>query len=66
MSSFLAVIGAVNIFYAMYGLTQRDWVNILIPTVNYLVLIYYAAKLDVNTMEKDRLDDRSKSQLTNR
>ena len=57
MSSFLAVIGAINIFYAMYGLTQRDWVNILIPTVTFLVLLYSAAILDVSAMEKDRSDE---------
>ena len=61
MSSFLAVIGGINIFYAMYGLTQRDWVNILIPTVTFLVLIYSAAILDVSAMEKERSDEIEKS-----
>ena len=61
MSSFLAVIGAINIFYAMYGLTQRDWVNILIPTVTFLMLIYSAAILDVSAMEKERSDEIEKS-----
>ena len=40
------MIGAVNIFYAMYGLTQRDWVNTLIPLVTYFILMYSAAILD--------------------
>ena len=46
LSSILAMIGAVNIFYAMYGLIQRDWVNTLIPIVTYFILIYSAAILD--------------------
>ena len=54
LSSILAMIGAVNIFYAMYGLTQRDWVNTLIPIVTYFILIYSAAILDSES-ENQRL-----------
>ena len=43
LSSLLAIIGAVNIFYAMYGLMQRNWVNVLVPLATYLILIYSAA-----------------------
>jgi len=46
LSSILAMIGAVNIFYAMYGLIQRDWINTLIPIATYFILIYTAAILD--------------------
>ena len=45
LSSLLAMFGAVNIFYAMYGITQRNWVNTLIPLVTYLILMYSAAIL---------------------
>ena len=40
------MIGAENIFYAMYGLTQRDWINTLIPLATYFILMYSAAILD--------------------
>ena len=40
------MIGAVNIFYAMYGLIQRDWINTLIPLVTYFILMYSTAILD--------------------
>jgi len=43
LSSLLAIIGAVNIFYAMYGLMQENWVNALIPLATYLILLYSAA-----------------------
>ena len=46
LSAILSMIGGVNIFYAMYGLTQADWVNTLIPTVTYLILIYSSAIVD--------------------
>ena len=46
----------------MYRLTQRDWVNILIPTVTFLVLMYSAAKLDVSALEKERSDEIEKFQ----
>jgi len=54
LSSILAMIGAVNIFYAMYGLIQRDWINTLIPLVTYLILMYSAAILE-KEVEDQRL-----------
>jgi hypothetical protein len=46
LSSILAMFGAVNIFYAMYGIIQKNWFNTLIPLVTYLILMYSAAILD--------------------
>ena len=46
LSSIMAMFGAVNIFYAMYGLMQRNWVNTLIPLVTYLILMYSSAIID--------------------
>ena len=43
LSSLLVIIGAVNIFYAMYGFMHGNWVNALIPLATYLILIYSAA-----------------------
>ena len=43
----MAMFGAVNIFYALYGLMQRNWVNTLIPMVTYLLLMYSSAIIDV-------------------
>jgi hypothetical protein len=45
LSSLLAMFGAVNIFYAMYGIIQKNWFNTLIPLVTYLILMYSAAIL---------------------
>jgi len=46
LSSIMAIFGAVNIFYAMYDLMQRNWVNMLIPMVTYLILMYSSAIID--------------------
>jgi len=43
LSSIMALFGAVNIFYAMYGLMQRNWANMLIPMATYLILMYSSA-----------------------
>ncbi len=56
LSSFMAIFGAVNIFYAIYGLTQHDWVNTLLPLVTYLVLMYSAAIVD-DKSQKERLSN---------
>lgn len=50
----MAIFGAVNIFYAIYGLTQQDWVNTLLPLVTYLVLMYSAAIVD-DKSQKERM-----------
>ena len=54
IASILYMIGAVNIFYAMYGLTEVNWVNTLIPTVTYLILIYAGAQVDGKAEELRR------------
>jgi phosphatidylserine synthase len=54
LSSLLAVIGAMNIFYAMYGLIQVDLVKMLISTITYLTLMYSAAILDSKSGEMAR------------
>jgi hypothetical protein len=46
LSSIMAMFGAVNIFYAIYGLIQRNWVNMLIPLVTYFILMYSSAIID--------------------
>lgn len=57
----MAMFGAVNIFYAMYGLIQRDWVNILIPLATYLILMYSSAIIDVTSREISREREMQKS-----
>ncbi len=54
LSSLLAIIGALNIFYGIYGLTQMNWVNTLIPTVTYLIIMYSAAIVDSKSGEMAR------------
>jgi len=61
LSSTMAMFGAVNIFYAMYGLIQRDWVNILIPLATYLILMYSSAIIDVTSRERAREREMQKS-----
>jgi len=57
----MALFGAVNIFYAMYGLMQRNWVNMLIPMATYLILMYSSAIIDVTSREKAREKEMQKS-----
>jgi len=54
LSSILAILAAVNIFYAFYGLIKKDWVNLLIPIATYLIIIYAAAIIDVKVEEASR------------
>ena len=54
LSSLLAIIGAINIFYAMYGLIQVDIVKMMISTVTYLILMYSSAILDSKSGEMAR------------
>ena len=56
LSSFMAIFGALNIFYAMYGLIRRDWVKMLISTATYLFLMYSAAIIDAKSEALKRSD----------
>lgn len=56
LSSIMAIFGAVNIFYAMYGLIPMDWRKTLISTVPYLFLMYSAAIFDAKAEELRRFD----------
>lgn len=51
LSSLLAIVGALNIFYGMYSFTQMNWVNTLIPTVTYLIIMYACAIVDSKSGE---------------
>lgn len=46
LSSILSIFATINIFYALYGITQKDFINTLIPILTFLILIYSAAILD--------------------
>ena len=54
LSSLLAIIGALNIFYAMYGLIHVDFGRMIISTVTYFALMYAAAILDSKSGEMAR------------
>ncbi len=56
LSSFMAIFGALNIFYAMYGLIHLDFVRTLISTITYLFLMYSAAIIDAKAEELRRFD----------
>lgn len=52
----MAIFGAVNIFYSMYGLIPMNWRKTLISTVPYLVLMYSATIFDAKAEELRRFD----------
>ena len=54
LSSIMAIFGAVNIFYAIYSLTQGDVVGTIVPTFTFLILMYSAAILDEKAEEASR------------
>jgi len=54
LSSVLAIFGALNIFYALYGLIQMDWGRMLISTATFFALMYAAAILDSKSGEMAR------------
>ncbi len=56
LSSFMAIFGAINIFYAMYGLIQMDFVRTVISTITYLFLMYSAAVIDTKAEELRQAD----------
>ncbi len=56
LSSFMAILGAINIFYAMYGLIHLDFVRTAISTITYLFLMYSAAVIDTKAEELRQFD----------
>jgi uncharacterized membrane protein YuzA (DUF378 family) len=54
LSSIMAIFGAVNIFYAMYGLIQMDMIRTLVSTATYLILMYSSAVIDAKAEELRR------------
>jgi len=40
------IFAAVNAFYAFYGVTQGDFVNVLIPIFTFIILVYSAVTMD--------------------
>ena len=56
LSSIMAIFGAVNIFYAMYGLVQMDLVRTVVSVATYLVLMYSSPVIDAKAEELRRYD----------
>jgi hypothetical protein len=54
LSSIISIFAAINIFYAIYGIIQKDIINALIPILTFLILIYSAAILDERGSEPHR------------
>jgi hypothetical protein len=61
--SFMFFAGSINIFYALYSLTRMDWLNVLVPTITYLIVIYSAAIVDSKSNELMRLREREEANL---
>ena len=54
LSSIISIFAAINIFYAIYGIIQKDIINALIPILTFLILTYSAAILDEKGLESHR------------
>ncbi len=52
----MAIFGAINIFYALYGLIQMDLGRTVISTFTYLFLMYSAAVIDTKAEELRQFD----------
>jgi hypothetical protein len=61
--SYMFLVGAINIFYALYSMTRMEWLNVLVPTITYLILVYSAAIVDSKSNELNRLREREKVNL---
>ena len=62
LSSFMAILGAINIFYAMYGFIHLDFIRTAISTITYLFLMYSAAVIDTKA-EELRQSDRDRARM---
>jgi hypothetical protein len=60
LTGIMIMVAAINIFYTLYGLAQKNWVNTLIPLFTFFILIYAAATIE-ETAEKLRISYRSKT-----
>jgi uncharacterized membrane protein YcjF (UPF0283 family) len=61
--SFMFIVASVNIFYALYSLTRMDWLNVLVPTITYLVVIFAASIVDSKSNELMRIREREEANL---
>lgn len=52
LSAILVMLGALNIFYAMFGIMEGFYMNTLILVVNYFFIIYLATLLEEIRGEK--------------
>jgi hypothetical protein len=42
----MIIVAAINIFYAMYGLMEKNWINFFIPLFNFFILIFSATLIE--------------------
>jgi hypothetical protein len=45
-SGYMIIVAAINIFYAMYGLMEKNWINFFIPLFNFFILIFSATLIE--------------------
>ena len=61
--SFMFLAASINIFYALYSLTRMDWLNVVVPTITYLIVVYSASIVDSKSNELMRLREREEANL---
>jgi hypothetical protein len=50
-SGYLTIVAAINIFYALYGIMEKNWINFWIPIFNFFILIFSA------TLKEDKIEE---------
>jgi hypothetical protein len=57
LSSILAIVAGINIFYALFSMTQKQIFNTLMFILSFLTLIYAAAILEKRIDEEIQTTD---------
>ena len=45
-SGYVVMVAAINLFYAMYGIMEKNWINFFIPLFNFFILIFSATLIE--------------------
>jgi hypothetical protein len=50
----MTIVAGINIFYAMYGVMENNWINFWIPIFNFFILIFSATWIE-DSLEQLRI-----------
>jgi hypothetical protein len=53
-STRLFFLATLNLCYAMYNLFLQDWVNVILPILNFFIILFAFAALETEIEEKQR------------